>query len=100
MPFEKGKVSNPKGRPKGAKSKTTAEIRRVIQQVMSANLPQLQADLDSMSPGMRWMIIEKMTKYFMPSLTKNDNQNQQSGEVKITVEYTNNNNESSKTNEK
>lgn len=91
MPFEKGKVSNPKGRPKGAKSKTTAEIRSFIQQVMSENLPHLKEDLDAMSPGMRWMIIEKMTKYFMPSLTKNDNQNQQSGEVKIVVEYTNDN---------
>jgi hypothetical protein len=34
------------------------------------------------------MVLEKLTKYFLPALNKNDNNNVNSGAMKIVVEYT------------
>lgn len=85
--FKKGQSGNPNGRPKGTKNKTTEEIRSFIQLVVDKNLVNLEADLERMNPTNRWIILDKVMKYFMPTLTKNDNNNMNSGEVKIQVEY-------------
>ncbi|GAA4326142.1 hypothetical protein [Flaviaesturariibacter amylovorans] len=88
MPREDGwfKKGN-KGKPKGAKHRSTAEIREFIQKVVDNNLERLEEDLDRMGPTARWMILDKISKYFLPTLSKNENQNTTDGQVTIKVEY-------------
>lgn len=85
--FKKGQSGNPNGRKKGVKNRTTEEMRVFIQQVVDKNYDRLEEDLDSMNPTNRWLIIQKLSNYFMPTLSKNDNQNNNSGEITIKVEY-------------
>lgn len=76
-----------RGRNKGSKNRTTDEIRSFIQNVVSNNLDHLEEDLEKMNPRDRWTIIEKVIKYFLPALQKNDNNNMNSGEITIKVKY-------------
>ena len=85
--YKAGESGNPKGKPKGAKNRSTEEIRQFIQRVVDKNLDHLEEDLEAMNPTNRWVIIDKMTKYFLPALTKNDNNNLNTGEVTIKVVY-------------
>lgn len=75
------------GRPKGAKNRTTEEIRQYIQMVMDNNLERLEDDLERMSPSHRWQTLEKLTKYFLPALSKNDNNNTLAGGLDINVVF-------------
>ena len=94
MPFEKG-VPKPGGktggRLKGSLNKTTPEIREAIQKVMSSKIDELESDLEKMNPFQQWMILEKVAKYFMPALNKNEDTVEHTGEVKITVCFSNGN---------
>jgi len=85
--FSKHNQPANRGRKKGSLNRTTEEIRTFIQQIVDKNLANLETDLSNMNPTNRWIILDKITKYFLPALTKNDNNNMNSGEVKITVEY-------------
>lgn len=85
--YKKGQSGNPNGRPKGAKNRSTDEIRQFIQMVVDKNLTRLEEDLDNMNPATRWMVIDKVAKYFMPTLTKNDNTNNNQGGMIIRVVY-------------
>lgn len=77
------------GRPKGAKNRTTEETRQLIQDIVNKNLDTLEQDLAGMSPTNRWIVLEKLTKYFLPALSKNDNNTTYQGAMKIVVEYQN-----------
>lgn len=94
--FKKGQSGNPKGKPKGAKNRTTEEIRGFIQGIVDNNLTNLEADLAAMNATNRWVILDKLTKYFLPALTKNDNNNINSGEVEIKVTYSSDNTDDKK----
>jgi hypothetical protein len=83
--FKPGESGNPNGRPKGAKNRTTEEIRQHIQLVLDGQYEKLESDLDSMSPFQRTMMVEKLTKFFLPALAKNENDTTLSGEVKYNV---------------
>ena len=85
--FTKGESGNPNGRPKGSKNRSTEEIRSFIQRVVDNNLENLEADLIQMNNTNRWIILDKLSRYFMPQLTKNDNTNINTGEITIKVEY-------------
>jgi hypothetical protein len=76
-----------RGRKKGSKNRTTEEMREFIQQVVNKNFDRLEEDLDDMNPTNRWTIIQKITQYFMPILSKNDNTNDNTGEITINVKY-------------
>lgn len=86
--FRKGdkKPAN-SGRKKGVKNKTTEQIREQIKNVVSNKLDVFEADLATMSPFQQWQILEKVTKYFLPALNKNDDSVEHSGEIKIIVTY-------------
>jgi len=85
--WKEGESGNPKGRPKGSLNRTTAETRKFIQDIVNKKLDNLETDLVKMSPTNQWIILEKLTKYFLPALSKNDNTNDVSGEIKIKVVY-------------
>lgn len=85
--YKPGESGNPNGRPKGSPNKSTPEIREAIQKVMSKKIDELESDLAKMNTFQQWMILEKVAKYFMPALQKNENDNTVSGEIKITVTY-------------
>lgn len=91
--FEKGREKTG-GRQKGTPNRTTQEMRNLIQSVMDKNLENLEEDLVLMNPTNRWMVLQKLAAYFMPTLSKNDNTNTNSGEMKIVVEYSTPNNSS------
>jgi len=86
-PFSSDNQPENRGRKKGSKNRTTEEIRNFIQKVVDKNLDHLEQDLEAMNATNRWVVIDKLTKYFLPALTKNDNNNLNSGEVTITVKY-------------
>lgn len=84
--FDKGNKYG-KGRPKGSPNKTTKEMKELLQAVLSNRLDQLEIDLDKMSPGTRWTILDKLTKYIMPALSKSDIEGTIDGDIKIKVVY-------------
>jgi hypothetical protein len=76
-----------RGRKKGSKNRTTEEMRQFIQDVVDKNFDRLEEDLDIMNPTNRWLVLQKLTNYFMPVLSKNDNTNDNTGEITINVKY-------------
>lgn len=76
-----------RGRKIGSKNRTTEEMRQFIQDVVDKNFDRLEEDLDIMNPTNRWLVLQKLTNYFMPVLSKNDNTNDNTGEVTINVKY-------------
>lgn len=84
--FSKGNKFG-KGRPKGSPNKTTKEMKELLQSVLSERLDELQSDLDRMSPGTRWTVLDKLCKYVMPSLSKSEIEGNIDGDIKIKVVY-------------
>ena len=87
MPFKKGQSGNKSGRPLGSRNKTTEEIRKAYQEIVSQNLEKLQQDLDNMSPQARWNILTGLQKTFLPSLTKAEIDGSVNGDINIKVEF-------------
>ena len=76
-----------KGRPKGAVNKSTQQQKDFVQLVMAENMERLRDDLDAMNPMCRWTVLQKLSAWYMPTLTKNDNTNETSGKMTITIKY-------------
>lgn len=68
MALKKGDVINPNGRPKGAINRSTAEIRKAFQLLVSDNLDRLQEDLNALAPEKRLAYIIKMAEFVIPKL--------------------------------
>ncbi len=65
--FEKGQSGNPKGKPKGAKNKTSEQVRAMIQAFIEKNFDRLQDDFDSLeTPKERLYFLEKMLSHTLP----------------------------------
>lgn len=86
MPFEKGREKTG-GRKAGVTNKTTQEIRDKIQKVLSNRVEELDTDLSSMSEFKRWTILNAVAKYVLPALNKNEDTVEHSGQINITVSY-------------
>lgn len=56
------------GRPLGAKNVIAQETRRCFQQLIDANLPQLQEDILKLSPKDRCMVILRLAEFVLPKL--------------------------------
>ena len=59
-----GKVSSREGVP----NKATNEVRRAFQQLVEANMPQMQSDLDSLEPKDRLKFMLDLSKFILPQL--------------------------------
>lgn len=62
--FKKGEG----GRPKGAKNKSTEQIRKSFSKLLSNNLEQLETDLQSLEPKERIKYLLDIAKFVVPTL--------------------------------
>ena len=60
------------GRKKGTPNKTTSEIRKHYQNLISANLELLEADLLSLEPIQRLKMIIELSKFVLPTQRATD----------------------------
>jgi hypothetical protein len=75
----------PPGRPKGAKNKTTKEVKERFQQLVdSYSLEQMKIDLMELEPGERLRIITGLLDFFIPKLNRTDH-NMTVGEETIVI---------------
>jgi hypothetical protein len=68
MPFIKGKSGNPKGRPRGTKSKLSRETRELIHDIVQKGLIQIEDDLKQLSPSNRVKVLVDLLPYDIPRL--------------------------------
>ena len=85
--YKKGESGNPNGRPKGAVARTTREMKEALQLIIDNNLYRLQEDLDKMSPGIRWTVLEKLKKYVIPTMSQTKIDAEVSGDINIKITY-------------
>jgi len=85
--WKPGQSGNPKGKPKGAKNRTTEQMREFLKNLANENFERIQEDLDSMSPYNRQVILDKITSRFMPTLTQADITGSLNTVSKIVVSY-------------
>jgi len=68
MGQKKGQTGNPKGRPKGAVNKVTADLRGWVTLLIDNNREQLEKDLKALEPRERWTVIERLMSYTIPKM--------------------------------
>ena len=81
MGLQKGQSGNKNGRPKGTPNKTTSEIRKAFQTLVSNNIDTLQNDLNLLEPEKRISYIIKFAEFIIPKLQSLNVENQ------IELEY-------------
>lgn len=81
MGLKKGQTNNPNGRPAGTKNKVNNETKNWIKEIVDGSREQFLIDLKSVDPEKRLLIIEKLMKYVVPSLSA------VSVEAQISAEY-------------
>jgi len=90
MKFQKGQVANPKGRPKGAKDKLTPEILESILNIIHSNYRiggQFYMDIDLMEPFQRQTLVAKFVDKVLPTLVAAQIDQNNTGDIKISVSY-------------
>ena len=66
--FKKGISGNPSGRPVGSKTRSTAELRRRLQEIVDNNLDTIQDDLAQLEPKERLQCLERFIRYVLPTM--------------------------------
>jgi hypothetical protein len=66
--FEKGVSGNPTGRKRGKPNRSTAEIKTAFQNLLDANVDQMESDLKTLSPKERIHVLLKMADYVLPRI--------------------------------
>lgn len=56
------------GRVAGSQNKATADLRNVVRKIIEDNMGQLQADIASLPPKDRVVIMEKLLQYTIPKI--------------------------------
>lgn len=91
MAFKKGQSGNPSGKPKGSVNKTTKQAREAFYTVMEMLEKRMTAEDDvigRLSPSRAAELYTNLLNYVKPKLSSNTNQNENTGEITIKVEYT------------
>lgn len=60
------KPGNP-GKPKGAKNRTSEQIRELLLNFIDYNIDKLQTDFEAMEPEKRLSFLEKLLKHILPA---------------------------------
>ncbi|WP_167616698.1 DUF5681 domain-containing protein [Maribellus sediminis] len=83
MSFKPGKSGNPSGRPKGAKARSSTELREFIQEILAGNfsIEQITHDLDALPPKLRLQYFFKLLEFVLPkpSSTELEQENSRDG---------------------
>ena len=66
MGLPKGKTNNPNGRPKGSQNRTTKEIKELLNNFISDNLDDLQAEYNNLDAKEKLQFFERVLKYVLP----------------------------------
>jgi hypothetical protein len=69
MPFKKGQVTNPKGRQKGVPNKTTAEVKEIVNTIISDQIGKVGSTLDAIretDPDKYLNMLFKLMEFVMP----------------------------------
>jgi hypothetical protein len=66
MAFQPGQSGNPAGKPKGAKNKTSEQLRRVLREFLSANLDSLQESYNELDPKDKMKFIVDLVRVVLP----------------------------------
>lgn len=69
MPFDKNPDTiNRNGRPTGKGNRTTDELRQSVKQLIDANMPRLQSDLNELEPMQRLQVLTGLLRFVLPQL--------------------------------
>lgn len=74
MPFEKGQIGNPKGRPKGSRNKTAIELKEILFEVISNETDSLLNRLNNLPDKDRIELLIKLLPFVLPKCS-NENIN-------------------------
>jgi len=66
MPFEKGQIGNPNGRPKGATNKISAEQREYLRDFIIKNAGKFEAEMKKLKGKSYVQIYLMMMQYILP----------------------------------
>lgn len=62
-------------------------MKEALQLIIDNNLYRLQEDLDKMSPGIRWTVLEKLKKYVIPTMSQTKIDAEVSGDINIKITF-------------
>ena len=71
MPFVKGQIANPKGRPKGIKSKRIEYWDNFKDYILTTGLKTIPKDMEVLGPKDRIAAVISLMEYFKPKLSRN-----------------------------
>lgn len=89
MPFQKGVVTNPNGRPKGKLNRTTAEAKELLEQILYGQIENIDESLANIRDKSDKDYIDacvKMFKYVIPEKKDITSDGKSMTEVKIMVD--------------
>lgn len=66
--FEKGVSGNPHGRKKGLQNRSSAEIKSAFQNILDANLDQMEKDLKTLTAKERLSVLLKLCDFILPKI--------------------------------
>ena len=73
MPFEKGMSGNPGGRPKGATNKAAAQVKCLIEDILTDNAEDIKAAFKALKPRDKIRAATDLMPYIVPKLQSTTN---------------------------
>jgi hypothetical protein len=85
MGLKKGMTNNPGGRPKGKPNRSTSEIKTAFQNLLDANIEQMEEDLKELTPKERIHVLLKLADFVLPRIQSVQSESEEL-DNRITVE--------------
>ena len=64
--YRKGQSGNPAGKPRGAKNRTTEQVRKLLQSFIEGKLPELETIWKGLDPKDKILFIDRLLKHTLP----------------------------------